>query len=168
MRRRTLSVLGVCVVIGGLWAVRPTAAQDAPPLSGSAESAVEKVMDHLGHGDIEEAVRLMDRPTGGADLRADARAKLIALRDAQVGAYHGYDVAQTVRFTARVQVLDVMAYYDQQPVLVRFQLYHPAVEESAGWSVLAFEVQPDLTVALQVLREDAPNVAAGRGGRAAR
>ncbi len=171
MRRRTWSVLGVCVVAGGLWAGaagRRTTAQDAPPAGGGPEAVVDKIMDRVGKGQVDDAVAAMERPSNVSDLRDAARAKLLALRNVQLGTYHGYDVATTVRFTPRLQVLDVMGYYDQQPVLFRFQLYHPQADEATAWAVLAFDVTPDLTDALEAVREDTPNLGAGRGGRAAR
>ena len=167
--RRTVSLLGVCAMILGLMTVRRTAAQDAPPaIPGGAAGVVDKIMGLVGNGQIDQAVPLMDVLKNQPDLREDARTKLLRLRDGQLGTYRGYDIATTIRFSPRLQTLDVLAYYDQQPVLLRFEFYHPQASDAVPWSVLDFRVDTDVAAAIEVLREDAPGIGVGRGGRATR
>ena len=89
------------------------------------------------------------------------------MRDAQLGAYHGYDIAETVSFTPRFQVLDVLAYYDRQPVLFRYEFYRPA--DAGHLDRAGPEGRPDRGgQSPRPCARDAPNVGVGRGGRATR
>jgi hypothetical protein len=169
--RRTASVLGAGAVVAAVvagWAVRRTAAQeDAPVPSDAAPTAVvDKVMGLIGSGQIDDALSAMPGLNQQQEQKAAAQQDLIRTRDAQFGTYRGYDVATTVRFTPRFQAVDVLGNYDKQPVLFRFEFYKP--QDSLGWQVEDLRVDPTIATIVETLREDAPGLGAGRGGRATR
>ncbi len=169
--RRTVSVLGGCVVVVAVvvgLADRRSAAQDGGAPSGGAAGAVDKLMASVGGGQLDDAAAFMDRLKTPTAVRDGARDALLKLRELQLGDYHGYDVATTVRSSPRFETVDVLAYYDQQPVLIRIDFYHPQADDAVPWTILDFRVDPNLTTAVEVLREDAPGLAVGRGGRATR
>ena len=169
--RRTLPalVLGATAVALAVTAavVRPTAAQDeSPTASGGATKLVERVMTAVGHGQIDDAVGLMEGLKARGAQKDDVRSALLAARDGQLGPWRGYELSTVVRFSGRLQTLDVLGYYDLQPVLYRFELYQPAAD--GVWTVLDLRVEGDLDKATEVLREDAAGAGFGRGGRATR
>ena len=167
--RRTKSVLGACVlaavVVAG-WAERRTAAQDAPSADDGPAAVAGKIMGSIGSGQVDDALAAMTGLNQEADLKAAAQQDLLRVRDAQLGAYHGFDVATTVRFTPRLQALDVIGYYDKQPVLFRFEFYRP--QDTVPWQVQDLQVNPQMSGIVETLREDTPGLGVGRGGRATR
>ena len=169
MRRRTWStaavVAGAAAALVVAMTVRRSAADDDAP-AGGPTATLERVMGAIGDGKIDDAVGLMDGLRARADQKDAARVALLAVRDGQLGAWHGSDVAEVVRFTARLQTVDEVGYFDQQPVLYRFECFEPVA--GGPWQVLNLKVEPDLNNQVETLREDAGGVSLGRGGRAAR
>ena len=170
MRRTTFLVgaAGVVAAVVAGWAGHRSAAQETPAGGGgdSPSAIVERAMASIGAGRADDALTAMAFPAQQQDQKDAARRDILAVRDAQLGGYHGYDVGQTVRFTPRFQALDVVAYYDRQPVLFRYEFYRP--QDGGAWSVLGLKVDQTEAGMIEALREDAPGVAAGRGGRATR
>ena len=167
--RRLGSVLCVSVAATAILVavtVRRSAAQDGAPAAGPAR-AVDKIMAFIGNNQIDDAVGQMDGVKDNADQKAAVRGALLNVRDVpHLGAYHTYDVAAVVRYSPHLQTLDVLACYDLQPILYRFQYYQPS--DNVAWQVLDLRVDANLTTATETLRDDAANVSLGRGGHAAR
>jgi hypothetical protein len=167
--RRLGSVLCVSAAAAAIVtavAVRHTSAQDDAPAGGPSQ-VLSKVMASIGSNQVDDAVAQMDGLKDNGAEKDGVRAALLAVRDVpHLGAYHGYDVPAVVHYSARLQTLDVLAYYDLQPVLYRFEYYQPS--DNAAWQVLDLRVDWGLTTAMETLRDDASNSALGRGGRAAR
>ena len=125
-----LAVLIAVVSAGVLMSwQRPThaQAQDVPAGFAPPSEIIGQMMGLIGQNKIDEATAMMDGLKDQPDARNAARDKLIRLRD-ELGAYRGYDIAASQRFTSQFQIVDVMAYYDQQPVLMRFHFYRPAID----------------------------------------
>ena len=163
MRRRTTSAtalaIGMAVVAAAAW-VRRSPAQAAAG-GPTAAKTLDPIMTQIGKGQFDDAVGLMDGLKANADQKQAARSALAAVRDAQLGNWQGYEVANTVSFSNRLQTLDVLGYYDLQPVLFRFEMYEPA--DGGPWQVLELKVDGNLVTSTQTLRDDAPDL--GRGGR---
>jgi hypothetical protein len=168
--RRTASLVGtglVAAVVAVALIGRRSAAQDNPAGETVAPTAmVDKAMVAIGNGQADDAVTAMAFMAVQQDERDAARRDILALRDSQLGNYHGYDLAQTVPFTPRFEALDVVGYFDRQPVLFRYEFYRP--QENGPWTVLTLKIDPTEAGMVEVLREDAPGVGVGRGGRATR
>ncbi len=170
--RRTASLVGAGVVTAvavATWAGRRSAAQDTPAAAAGSDSPatiVDRSMGPVGAGQADDAVAAMAFMPQQQDQKDAARRDVFAVRDATLGGYHGYDVAQTVVFTPRFQVLDVVGYYDKQPVLFRYEFYRPT--DGGPWTVLTLKVDQTEAGMTEILREDAPGIGVGRGGRATR
>jgi hypothetical protein len=111
---------------------------------------IDQIMGQIGQGRIDDAVGMMDGLRNQADLKAAARSRLINLRDDQ-GQYHGYDIAAVQRFTPQLQSDDVLAYYDDQPVLIRFHFYRPVA--AGRWAILGFQVSTSIQEIKEILRD---------------
>jgi hypothetical protein len=156
--RIVLTGLAVCLLTA-MFGFRVTA-QNAP--AGSPAEIVGNVMDMIGQGRLDDAVNLMDGLNSHDDLKQDVRGQLLHLRDEQ-GHYHGYDIAATQKFTANFQRIDVIANYDQQPVLIRISFYRPMGSEGK-WTVLYFHIHTNVVEILDILK-DSPVDYAEAGGR---
>ena len=158
MRRRTASAtaltIGLAIAVVTAHVHRSTAQQT--PAASTAAKTLEPIMTAIGKGQFDDAVGLMDGLKSNADQKQAARSALGAVRDAQLGNWQGYEVANTVTFSTRLQTLDVLGYYDLQPVLFRFQMYEPA--DNGPWQVLELKVDGNLVTATQTLRDDAPDL----------
>ena len=108
------------------------------------------MMNLIGQNKVDDATNMMDGLKNEPDARNAARDKLIHLRDEQ-GTYRGYDIAATQRFTPQFQTVDVMAYYDQQPVLLRFHFYRP--QNNGTWNVLGFQITTVTQEIVDILRD---------------
>jgi len=155
---RVLLIIGL--VMAGI-ALRETKAQDASTAVVSPTAVVDQIMGLIGQGKIDDAVGMMEGLKSQLDLREAARDRLIHLRDEQ-GAYRGYDVAAIQRFTGQFQTMDVLAYYDEQPVLLRFHFYRPQTQNGAKWTVLGFQVSTAVQEITDILK-DTPVDYVGQG-----
>jgi hypothetical protein len=144
---------------------RESKGQDAPPPQPVATptEVVDQIMGLIGLGRIDDGIALMEGLNSQPDLRNIARDRLIHLRDEQ-GVYRGYEVAAEQRFTNQFQTLDVLAYYEQQPVLFRFHFYRPLTQPGTKWMVLGFQV----TTALQEITEQLKDTPVDYVGRSKR
>jgi len=128
----------------------PVQAQDVPAGFPPPSEIISQMMSLIGQNKIDEATAMMDGLKDQPDARNIARDKLIHLRDEQ-GVYRGYDIAASQRFTGQFQIVDVMAYYDQQPVLMRFHFYRPQL--TSGWNVLGFQIQTSVQDITTILHD---------------
>ncbi len=135
----------------------------APPPAGTPTDMLGHIMEMIGQGRIDEAVSLMDGLKSNADLKQDVTAQLVHLRDEQ-SPYHGYEIAATQRFTGEFQRIDVVANYDQQPVLLRFSFYRPLGNEGK-WTVLYCHVHTNILEILDLLKDSPVDYFAGRATR---
>jgi hypothetical protein len=164
--RHYLSLARVALVIGLVVAgvmLRESRAQDASAPVASPTDVVDQIMGLIGQGKIDEAVGMMEGLKAQPELREAARDRLIHLRDEQ-GPYRGYDVAAVQRFTGQFETLDVLAYYDEQPVLLRFHFYRPQTQNSIKWMVLGFQASTAVQEITEILK-DTPVDYVGRGKR---
>jgi hypothetical protein len=135
------------------FALRPTKAQDVPPQQLAAPTEViDQVMNLIAQGRIDDGVALMEGVRSDPDLRQATRSRLSRLH-AELGDYHGYDIASTQRFTNQFEVVDVMANYEQQPVLLRFTFYRPQNQDGVKWVVLGFQINTALPEIADILKD---------------
>ncbi len=158
MRRIAISVLAVIGILSAV-AYRVTAQDAAAPGSKPAE-IVDRVMGLIGQGRVDDAVTMMDGFKNHPDFKEGVRNQLISLRTEQ-GQYHGYDIAATQRFTPNFQKLDVLANYEDQPVLLRFSFYRPSTD--GKWTVLWFRVNSSVAETVDILRDSQAEAAARHG-----
>jgi len=126
----------------------------------SPNDIIDQFMTQVGQNQIDNAVSVMDGLKIDADLKQSARNDLIRVQSDQ-GRYHGYEIADTERFTNRFQTIDVLAYYDQQPALFRFHFYRPDTQNNGKWDILGFQVHTDLPEIVTMIK-DATSDTAGR------
>jgi hypothetical protein len=150
MKRRLPILCGVLIATGliPLLALH-VRAQDAAAVPTPNE-LIDQMMSQIGQGRIDDAVGMMDGLKNQADLKSAARSRLINLRDDQ-GQYHGYDIAAVQRFTSQLQTDDVLAYYDDQPVLIRLHFYRPIA--NGKWAILGFQVSTSIQEINDVLKD---------------
>jgi hypothetical protein len=149
-----VTAVTVSLILAG-HAMRISKAQDAPaPATAVAAptEVVDQIMGLIGQGRIDDGVAMMEGLKNQPDLRQAARDRLIHLRDEE-GAYRGYDVAAIQRFTNQFEIMDVLAYYDDQPVLFRFHFYRPQTTENAKWMVLGFQATTSTQEITDVLKD---------------
>jgi hypothetical protein len=146
-------LLSIAVILAG-YGLRPTKAQDTPPPPPVATptEVLDQIMTLIGQGRIDDGVSMMEGLKSQLDLRQDARSRLLRLHNDE-GTYRGYDVAAIQRFTGQFQTVDVLAYYDQQPVLLRFHFYRPQIQDGVKWNVLGFRVVTDLAEITDLLKD---------------
>lgn len=148
----TITAVTASLILAG-HAMRVTKAQDAPPPAISTPTeVVDQIMGLIGQGRIDDGVGMMEGLKTQANLRQAARDRLIQLRDEE-GTYRGYDVAAIQRFTNQFQIMDVLAYYDNEPVLFRFHFYRPQTTDTAKWMVLGFQVTTSTQEITEVLKD---------------
>ena len=154
MRRVSLFV---CILILASIAMlsfqlRATKAQDAPagPTAATPTEIIDQMMGLIGQNKVDDATNLMEGFRNQPDARNAARDKLIHLRE-EYGNYHGYDIAAFQKFTPQFQTADVMAYYEQEPILLRFHFYRPTVD--GPWNVLGFQITTSSQEITEILKE---------------
>jgi hypothetical protein len=143
----------IALILAG-HALRSAKAQDAPPPPAvlTPTQVVDQIMTLIGQGRIDDAVSMMEGLKTQSDMRQAARTHLIALRNDE-GAYRGYDIAATQRFSGQFEIVNVLAYYDDQPVLVRLHFYRPQLRDDIKWMVLDLEVMTSLHEMTEVLKD---------------
>jgi hypothetical protein len=141
-------------------------AQDAPPAVLSPTEIIDQIMSRIGQGRIDDAVGMMEGLKNQGDLQQAARNRLITLRDDQ-GQYHGYDVAAVQRYTPQLQTVDVLAYYDNQPVLFRFHFYRPVVANGGKWAILGFQVSTAVQEMADILKDTPVDYVGNRAAKGA-
>jgi hypothetical protein len=154
MKRRLSLLCVVLLTIAFLipQVTRRVRAQDAAPAPvPTPNDVIDQIMGQIGQGRIDDAVGMMDGLKNQADLKSAARSRLITLRDDQ-GQYHGYDIAAVQRFTPQLQTDDVLAYYDDQPVLIRFHFYRPILT-GGKWAILGFQVSTSIEEMKDILKD---------------
>jgi len=154
-RRVGAALAIVLLVIAGLAVVARSA--DDPNASagnwprGDVQPAymdnVDKVMNAIGDGKVDDAVALMDVMKKNPDLREQTRSRLNDLH-LQEGNGYGYDVVSVQRFSDRLHIVSVLGYYQDFPVLFRFQMYHPKGQNDP-WMVLDFEIHANVAEELK-------------------
>jgi hypothetical protein len=155
------AALIIGLVVGGA-TLRESRAQEAPAAAVvNPSDVIDQIMGLIGQGKIDEAVGMMEGLKAQPNLREAARDSLIHLHDEQ-GPYRGYDIAAIQRFTGQFETADVLAYYDEQPVLLRFHFYRPQKQNDIKWMVLGFQVSTALPEITEVLK-DTPVNYVGRG-----
>lgn len=110
---------------------------------------VDRIMSQIGSGKIDDALATIDFMKDQPDARAALRQRLITISNAQQQHYYGYDVAAVQRFTNRLQIVSVMAYYGDQPFIFRFEFYHPQQREDQPWVIQALSLHPNVTEELK-------------------
>jgi hypothetical protein len=146
------AVVCVGLIVFGYAALR-TRAQDTPPaVLATPSDVISQIMSLVGQSRIDEAIALMDGFKNQPELREAARTGLLHLRE-EDGTYRGYDIAAVQKFTGQFQTDDVMAYYDEQPVLFRFHFYRPQTQDNTKWVVLGFQVSTTQQEITEVLKD---------------
>jgi len=129
-------------------------AQDSAPVVAVATptEVVDQIMTQIGQNQIDDAVSLMEGLKDQPELRQAARESLVHVRETE-GTYRGYDVASIQRFSPRFQTMKVLAYYDDQPVLLRIHFYRPQKQDGVKWLVLSFHVITELPEMTEMLKD---------------
>jgi hypothetical protein len=144
-------ILGICLLVPAI--THRVKAQDAAAAAvATPNDIIDQFMTQVGQNNIDNAVSVMDGLKVDADLKQSARDTLIRVRTDQ-GQYHGYDIAAVQSFTGRFETFDVLAYYDQQPVLFRFHFYRPDTQNNGKWDILGFQVHTDLAEVVAELKD---------------
>jgi hypothetical protein len=159
--KRRIAAVSLILIIGLVISVvtHRVKAQDGGAAAAPSD-VIDQFMTQVGQNQLDNAVSIMDGLKVDADLKQSARNDLIRLRNDQ-GQYHGYDIADTQRFSSRFQTIDVLAYYDQQPALLRFHFYRPDTQNNGKWDILGFQVHTDLPEIVTMIK-DATNGTVGR------
>jgi len=154
MKRSIPIVLAIVLTAVLICAITHRAkAQDAAaPAVATPNEVIDQIMSRIGQGRVDDAVAMMEGLKNQGDMQQAARNRLITLRDDQ-GQYHGYDIAAVQRFTPQVQSVDVLAYYDSQPVMFRFHFYRPVVENNGKWAILGFQVSTAVQEMAETLKD---------------
>ena len=158
---RRCYLLGRVLLVTGLliagFSLHESKAQDTPVAAVSSPmDVVDQIMGFIGQGKIDDAVGMMEGLKTQPELREAARDRLVHLRDEQ-GIYRGYDVAAIQRFTNQFETLDVVAYYDEQPILLRFHFYRPQLQNGTKWMVLGFQPSTSVQEITEVLKDTPVN-----------
>ena len=165
--RPSLSIAVGLLIFGLLLSTHHPAATQADdgltlPLA-TPEETVAPIMAQIGAGKIDEAVAMMDGLNAQPNLKEAARDRLLHLRDEQ-GKYRSYDIAAVQKFTSQFQTLDVMAYYDLQPVLLRFHFYRSQLDPSVKWTILGFQETSSLQEIVDILKDTPIDYSAHKTG----
>jgi hypothetical protein len=148
-----LAVFCVVTILAAGNFSRPLQAQDSPQaVISNPTDLVDQIMALIGQSRVDEAIALMDGLKNQPELREAARSRLLHLREDQ-GVYRSYEVAAVQKFTGQFQTTDVLAYYDEQPVLLRFHLYRPQKQDNVKWIVLGFQTTTALEEITEVLKD---------------
>jgi hypothetical protein len=128
-----------------MWKAQHALAAPAAPVgpSNGAPQAVDRVMSQIVVGRIDEALGAIDFLKQQPDVRTELRNRLTQLADQQQRLY-GYDIAAVQRFSDRLETLSVLAYYDQQPILFKFELYRPQGHTDQPWLVQSMSIYIDV------------------------
>lgn len=156
--RRISTIAGFVILTAAailLVELKPTKAQDASPsVTGPAVTApadiIDQMMSLIGQNRIDDATALMGNLKSAPDLRSTAREQLSHLHDDQ-GSYHGYELAAVQKFSNQFQTFNVMAYYDEQPVLLRFHFYR--TQNTGSWNVNGFQAVTNVAEITEVLKD---------------
>ncbi len=153
MRRRSILLAAIVLSAVSLTLFHTATRADdaaAPAVVAPPLEVIDQMMNLIGQNQVDQATNMMDGLKNQPEMRNVARDKLIHLHDEQ-GVYHGYDVAATQRFTPQFQTVDVLAYYDQQPVMLRFHFYRPLKDGS--WNVLGFQITTSVQEISEILKD---------------
>jgi hypothetical protein len=148
-----ITAVAVSLILLVGYRLQSSKAQDTPaPAVAAPTEVVDQIMGLIGQGRIDDGVAMMEGLKNQVDQRQAARDRLIHLRDEE-GTYRGYDVAAIQRFTNQFEIMDVLAYYGDQPVLFRFHFYRPQTSNSVKWMVLGFQVTTSTQEITEVLKD---------------
>jgi hypothetical protein len=127
-----------------MWKVQHAMAAPAAPVgpSNGAPQAVDRIMSQIVVGRIDEALGAIDFLKQQPDVRTELRNHLAQLADQQ--RLYGYDIAAVQRFSDRLETLSVLAYYEQQPILFKFELYRPQGHTDQPWLVQSMSINIDV------------------------
>jgi hypothetical protein len=115
-----------------------------PPQRESPYGAtIDRVMGQIVAGRIDEALAAIEFLKQQPDTRSALRDHLVELANTQQHLY-GYDIAALQRFSDRLLTVSVLAYYEQQPILFRFELYRPQGRTDQPWLVQALSLHIDV------------------------
>ena len=130
--RASAIVLGVVAPAAALFADSKTAETAKSRESVAAKSVLPysdeicRFVDHVGDGQVDKALALMDKhtriPIAVAD-REKLRKQFSAIYGV-AGDYDGHEVVTVRRVTKRYHITCVMAYYEKVVVIYRFKMYH--------------------------------------------
>ena len=138
-------------------------AQDVAPANTPAD-IIDRVMALVGQGRIDDAMNIMDDLKNQPDLNQAIRGQLIDLRSQQLQ-YHSYDIAAVQKFTGNFQKFDVIANYEQQPILFRFTFYRPRAGGDGKWTVHYLGVHPSVVDVMEILKDSPVEYPRTGGGR---
>jgi hypothetical protein len=150
MRNKTLVYAAPLAAVGliaamVMWKAEHAMAAAATPAgpSNGAPQAVDRIMSQIVVGRIDEALGGIDFLKQQPDVRTELRNRLTQLADQQQRLY-GYDIAAVQRFSDRLETLSVLAYYEQQPILFKFELYRPQGHTDQPWLVQSMSINIDV------------------------
>lgn len=153
--KRAISILLALVFTGFLIPTtghRASAQDTGATAVATPAEVIDQTMNLIGQGRIDDAVAGMEGLKNQTELKQEARARLITLRDDQ-GQYHGYDIAAIQHLTGQFERIDVLAYYDDQPVLFRYHFYRPQVQNGGKWAILGFQISTSVAEISDILRD---------------
>jgi len=130
--------------------LKPTKAQDATPAVSSPSDLIDQMMAQISQNRIDDATALMGSLKSAPDIRNAARDQLDHLHDDQ-GNYHGYEIVAVQKISNQFQTYNAMAYYDQQPVLMRFHFYR--TQGNSNWNVIGFQAVTNIADITEVLKD---------------
>ena len=134
----------------------PSANAAAGALQPPGIGTIDRVMNHIVAGRIDDALSAIDFLKDQPDTRAALRDRLVRISNTEQQHCYGYDVAAVQHFSDRLQIVAVLAYYDQQPYLFRFELYHPQAKADEPWLIQELSIHPNVTEELKDTPVDYP------------
>jgi hypothetical protein len=147
-------VAAACLLWG--FASRGRSADDQPRTGGAANTSyfdsIDQVMDKLTTGRVDDVTASVESLKSDPAERDAVREKLVNLRNQQ-GRFLGYDLVSIQRFSDRLQRVDVLAFYERQPALFRFDVYHASGNDDDAWSILDVHVEDTLPDALEEMKD---------------
>jgi hypothetical protein len=159
MRRASKALVAVAVIALAAWIFASNrsivAGDDSQPRIETPSDIVDQIMGLIGTNRIDDAIARNDFLKNTPDARETARGSLIHLRD-ELGTYRGYDIVAIHRFSPRLQTIHVLAYYDQQPIVLDFGFYNATGHDNGPWTIPFFHIASNAPEELKDVPMDYP------------
>ena len=145
--RSKLTLSALLVALISAWTFKPSTAQDRPAPSAYTTS-IDRVMSNIVAGRIDEALAAIDFLKEQPDARAVLRQRLVTTANEQVHCY-GYEITAVQSYSKHLHTVWVLGYYEQQPMLFRFEFYRPQAREDKPWVIQGLSLYPNVTEELK-------------------
>jgi hypothetical protein len=129
----------VIMVVAGVTHSARSALQSSP-----YSNTIDRVMPQIVSGRIDDALAAIDFLKDQPDARATLRSRLVQISNVEQQKCYGYEIAAVQRFSDRLQSVLALVYYDQQPYLFRFELYHPQAKADDPWLIQGLSIHPNV------------------------